>query len=150
MRRGKTVEDRMREGMKIVDEKTFKETKVVKVKKKGTALVSKKEMTEMMKSFDKPVELQKEVAMKIKAYIEERIEVELEEKKVLTESTRKWVEIYNSLLDKIHKNIYGDKSTHINVKVSHKDITRRIRKHMVKDLKEVRVIDVGNVDESKE
>jgi len=85
---------------------------------------------EIIELFDKPVERQKEMAAKIKLYLDERIAEDIRESKVIKESTRRFIELYNELIDKLHKNLYGEKSVNLHLhKVSHDHISQLIRKH---------------------
>lgn len=89
---------------------------------------SDKEFDEMLKQMENPVQAQKSIAVRIKMFLDTRMIQEMEEKGYLTDHTRRWVESYNSLLDKIQKALHGDKSMNVHVhKVSHSDISTKIR-----------------------
>jgi hypothetical protein len=86
------------------------------------------EFDKMMGEFDSPVQKWKEVAVKIKAFLDRRIENEMADKGLLSDHTRRWVETYNETLEKIQKALYGDKSVNLHVHtVTHSDIAMKIR-----------------------
>lgn len=93
--------------------------------------ISKEELNLIINSLQQPVEIQKELAAKLKGYIDFRMETELEKFGVLNDSTRRWVEVYNDLLAKIHKALHGDKSVSLHMhKISHADINKEVRKYV--------------------
>ena len=86
------------------------------------------EVEEAVRKFGNPVELQKKLAVQIKSFLDNQIKRELDEKGYLTDNTRRWVESYNSILEKIQKAMYGEKSTNLHVhEISHGDIAAKIR-----------------------
>ena len=86
-------------------------------------------ISEVMAQMDSPVDVQKEMAAKIKSYVYARWDSELSEKGHITEPTRKWVEVLNTLLEKIHREMFGDKHTSLNMHVvTHSDVSSRLRK----------------------
>ena len=89
---------------------------------------NEKNMDELLKDIENPVLAQKRMAVQIKGFLDKRISEELESKGILSENTRKWVDSYNNLLDKIQKALSGDKSASLHLhKVSHSDIASKIR-----------------------
>lgn len=90
--------------------------------------ISKEEMEKLMEEMQSPVRFQKEMAVKIKRALDNQIKHELATRGVLSEQTRKWVDTYNKILEKIQSAIYGDKSVNLHLhKVSHSDISNKIR-----------------------
>ena len=84
---------------------------------------------QMLESMNNPVLAQKEIAVKVKAYLDLQMAKELEERGYLTESTRKWVDSFNKICENIQKALHGDKSVNLHIhKVSHSDIANKIRK----------------------
>ena len=52
----------------------------------------------------------------------------MEKNGYLSDHTRRWVESYNKILEKIQTALHGDKSVILNLhKVSHSDISEKIR-----------------------
>ncbi len=85
-------------------------------------------LQELKDSMNMPLDVQKELAAKLKLYVDVKLEEEWKDKGYITESTRKWVEVLNNLLDKMHKEMYGDKHTNMNVHiVTHSDISTKLR-----------------------
>ena len=57
-----------------------------------------------------PIDLQKQLAAKMKLFIDNRITKDLEEKGYLTDYTRRNIELYEKILNNLHKNLYGEKN----------------------------------------
>ncbi len=90
--------------------------------------ITDKNFKKMMVQMENPIEAQKEIAIKIKIFLDAKMSREMEELNALTDSTRRWIETYNNLLEKIQKSIYGDKSVNLHIhKISHSDIATKIR-----------------------
>jgi len=124
-------EEKNREYEELPTEKQIE----VNAELKGIPIIKEAEITGNLELFDKPVEMQKELASKIKSFVDNKIAAELKETGFLTDFTRRWVKDYNEILDKLHKNIYGDKSLNLHLhKVSHAQIRGMINKY--KDLEE--------------
>jgi len=92
-----------------------------------------KEMSEVefklaLEEMQNPVEAQKKVAVKLKHYLDWKIEKEMKENGILSDHTRRWVETFNNLLEKLQKSLYGDKSVNLHLhKVSHSQIATQMR-----------------------
>jgi len=87
---------------------------------------------DVIKTMDSPIDIQKELAAKVKVYVDNRMKHELSEKGKISQETRKWVELLNGLLEKMHKEMFGDKSTSMNLHiVSHSDISSKLRKLVI-------------------
>ena len=94
--------------------------------------ITEEEIEVLMKAMENPVEAQKRLASQINLFLDKRIEREARELGYLSEHTRKWVDTYNQVLDKIQKAIYGDKSVVLNLhKISHSQIAMKIRENLV-------------------
>jgi len=121
--------------MDMITKKKFEEAKNMKPTLNEEAKV--KEIGEakfeaMMQEMQSPVRFQKEMAIKIKIVLDHQIAKEMAERGYLSENTRKWVDSYNKILDRIQSAIYGDKSINLHVhKVSHGDISTKIREATV-------------------
>ncbi len=117
--------------MDTVDEKRFKEAKsMAPVPPKHGAMptVSERDFKKMLKDMENPVLPQKEMAVKIKTFLDARIEHELQERGVLSDHTRRWVESYNKLLDQLQRALHGDRSVNLHLhKVSHSQIAAKMR-----------------------
>ena len=96
-----------------------------------------KEMTaedfeQALKDMQNPVNAQKEIAVKVKSFLDKRIKDELDKNGVLGDNTRKWIETYTSLLEKLQRAIHGDKSLNLHVhKISHGEIAAKMREYNV-------------------
>lgn len=89
---------------------------------------SPEEIEEMLNQMESPVRFQKELAVKIKIALDHQMKLEIESKGILSDHTRRWVESYNKILDRIQSAIYGDKTINLHLhKVSHSDISTKIR-----------------------
>ena len=83
---------------------------------------------QMLEALQNPVQAQKEMAVRIKHFLDHRILVEMKKNGILSENTRRWMETYNGILEKIQKALHGDKSVNLHLhKVSHSDIASKIR-----------------------
>ena len=86
------------------------------------------QMEQLLKDMQNPVNFQKELAVKIKLSLDHQMILDLKKNGVLSDHTRRWVESYNKILDRIQSAIHGDKSVNLHLhKVSHGDIAARIR-----------------------
>lgn len=123
--------------MEIIDEKDYKNADKLEEKK----LVSKpklpsdwidmgnEEFSKLLKQMNNPLEVQKELAVKIKSYLDRRIEFELENLGMLSRDTREWVKEFNGMLEGMNKAIFGDKKVNVNLNISHSQIASHIRKN---------------------
>lgn len=94
--------------------------------------VTEDEFNNLLEEMQNPVQAQQRVAVQIKIFLDKRIDEEMKEKGYLSDHTRRWVESYNNILEKIQKAIHGDKSVNLHLhRVSHSDIAAKIRKAMV-------------------
>ena len=86
------------------------------------------ELKEMIKKLDNPVTAQKELAAEIKYHLDIKIKKDMEEYGSLSEPTRRWVLLYNEVLDKLHKNQHGDKSINLHYhKIDHSQVATQMR-----------------------
>lgn len=105
---------------------------------------SAEKFEEMMTELQNPVKYQKEMAIKIKIFLDHQIESEMRDKGILSEGTRRWIDIYYKALDKIQSAIHGDKSINLHLhKVSHSDVSDKIR------ASEDEIIEILPLDEKK-
>ena len=127
---------------------TAKEMKSVQT----SPLLTEKDVEAIKKSLDQPVEIQKQLAAKLKLFIDYKMEKELKEWGYLSDNLRKWVTTYNEMLDQIQKSLYGQKSQHLHLhKVSHSVISAEMRKYRkIKKVEEVDLnVQVGKDKSSK-
>ncbi len=118
--------------MDQIDEKTFKEAKnlppVPGEKDNEHPELTDKEFNELLKEMENPVLAQKKMAVQIKHFLDNKIKSELRKLGTLSDSTRRWIESYNDILEKIQKALHGDKSVNLNLHaISHADIAAKIR-----------------------
>jgi len=89
------------------------------------------EFNKLLVEMQNPVQAQQRLAVQIKSFLDKRIEKEMKEKGFLTDHTRRWVESYNNILEKIQKALHGDKSVTLNLhKVTHSQIATKMREAM--------------------
>ena len=98
-------------------------------KKKGEPVgLTESEFNKLLEEMQNPVQAQQKLAVQIKNFLDGRIKEEMNGKGFLSDHTRRWVESYNNILEKIQKALHGDKSVNLHVhKVSHSDISSKIR-----------------------
>ena len=90
--------------------------------------ITEDQFFEMLKDMQNPVNSQKEIAVKIKVFLDKRIEDEMDKNGVLGDNTRKWIETYTTLLEKLQRAIHGDKSLNLHVhEITHGDVAAKIR-----------------------
>ena len=121
--------------MDIMTKDKFEEAEKLKpILKEGAdiEMPSPEQMEQMLQEMQSPVKFQKELAVKIKVALDHQIALEMKKKGVLSDHTRRWVESYNKILDRIQSAIYGDKSVNLHLhKVSHSDISTKIRESVI-------------------
>jgi len=84
---------------------------------------------ELLIKMQNPVEAQKELAVQIKQFLDQQIKKEMETKGYLSDFVRRWVSDYNTILEKLQKSLYGDKSVNLHMhKITHSQIAAKIRK----------------------
>ena len=119
--------------MDQVDESKFNSAKdlpAIKNTSSGLEIaeLSEQDFSSMLISMQNPVDAQKHLAVQIKHYLDNKIDHEMRSKGFLSDHTRRWVDTFNSLLEKIQKALYGDKSVNLHVhKISHSDIATKVR-----------------------
>ena len=98
-----------------------------------TEELTESEFNNLLEEMQNPVQAQQKLAVQIKSFLDNRIKTEMKNKKgVLSDHTRRWVESYNNILEKIQKALHGDKSVNLHLhKVSHSDISTKIRESVV-------------------
>jgi len=108
-----------------------KAMKIAPVKIEEEKPVTEEDFQEMLKDMQNPVNSQKEIAVKVKLFLDKRIKDEMNKNGVLGDNTRRWIETYTSLLEKLQKAIYGDKTLNLHVhKVTHGEIAAKMRESM--------------------
>ena len=108
-------------------DKAAAEIQPEKIKSKEVA-VTENEFNKMLEEMQNPVQAQQRLAVQIKTFLDVRIKKEMEEKSYLTDHTRRWVESYNNILEKIQKALHGDKSVSLHLhRVTHSQIAAKMR-----------------------
>lgn len=91
--------------------------------------ITDQDFNKLLEKMQNPVEAQKELAVQVKDFLDKRIKSEMTKSGILSDHTRRWVEAYNNILEKLQKSLYGDKSVNLHVhKVTHSEIANRMRK----------------------
>lgn len=100
--------------------------------------VTEEGFSKMLKDMQNPVNSQKEIAVKVKVFLDKRIKDEMEKNGVLGDNTRKWIETYTTLLEKLQRAIHGDKSLNLHVhQVTHGEIAAKMRETITLEKKKV-------------
>lgn len=85
-------------------------------------------LSTILPKLDNPVELQKEITAQVYLSLQKRIREEMNKNGFLSDSTRQWINQFNSMCDSLQKNMFGDKSIQFNInKISHSDINALIQ-----------------------
>lgn len=114
--------------MENISKDEFNEATPKGSKKAPEEKVDEKNFEELLKEMENPIAQQKKLAVQIKRFLDKRIKKEMEsDKAILSDNTRRWVDSYNSILEKLQKALHGDKSVSLHVNVSHSDIATKIR-----------------------
>lgn len=94
--------------------------------------LTESEFNILLDQMQNPVQAQQRLAVQIKTFLDKRIKKEMNsEKGVLSDHTRRWVESYNNILEKIQKALHGDKSVNLHLhKVTHSQIASKMRDAM--------------------
>ena len=91
--------------MKEVSNEEFEKAMKMAPERKGKEKeITPEEFEQMLNDMQNPVNSQKEIAVKIKLFLDKRINDELERNGILGDNTRKWIETYTSLLEKLQSN----------------------------------------------
>lgn len=99
--------------------------------KNGVKELTEKEFNLLLEEMQNPVQAQQRLAVQVKTFLDNRIKEEMEKKGFLSDHTRRWVESYNSILEKIQKALHGDKSINLHLhKVTHSQIAAKMREAM--------------------
>ena len=94
--------------------------------------LTESEFAKLLEEMQNPVQAQQKLAVQIKNFLDGRIKDEMKDKGFLSDHTRRWVDSYNNILEKIQKALHGDKSVNLHLhKVSHSDISTKIRESVV-------------------
>ena len=117
---------------KISSDQFNEAMKIAPKKKEAEKELSDEDFQELLKDMQNPVNSQKEIAVKVKLFLDKRIKDEMEKNGVLGDNTRKWIETYTTLLEKLQRAIHGDKSLNLHVhKVTHGEIAAKMREFTV-------------------
>lgn len=119
---------KLKKMMDLIKEDEFKKASEVEEPEEESD-VKEENFEKLLAEMENPVMEQKKLAVKLKKFLDKRIEEEMK-KGNLTENTRKWVESYNDILEKIQKALHGEKSVSLQIHgVSHSDIAQKIREN---------------------
>lgn len=122
----------------ISNEQLEKAMEMAPIRIKEDKEITEEDFTKMLKDMQNPVNSQKEIAVKIKIFLDKRIRDEMDKNGVLGDNTRKWIETYTSLLEKLQRAIHGDKSLNLHVhEITHGDIAAKMREVVVLDKNKV-------------
>ena len=90
--------------------------------------ITESEFNILLEEMQNPVAAQQRLAVQIKTFLDKRITEEMKDKGFLSDHTRRWVESYNNILEKIQKALHGDKSVNLHVhSISHSQIATKMR-----------------------
>lgn len=97
--------------------------------------------------LDNPLDLQKELAAQLHIFMDRSLHRDLSTTGQVSKNTLNLIKDLNEALDRIHKNIHGEKVAGIlELKVSHSDIAAKMREFAPKAIKTIDV-DVVEPDE---
>lgn len=91
-------------------------------------MANEEEVAKVVQALNAPLELQKELAAKVKFYLDAKIRLEMSELQGITNNTKSWMRFYNEMLTDINKAINGDRHVNLNVNaITHADISALMR-----------------------
>ncbi len=94
--------------------------------------ISDEDFDVMLEDMQNPVNSQKEIAVKVKVFLDKRIKDEMKKNGILGDNTRKWIETYTNLLERLQRAIHGDKSLNLHVhQITHGEIAAKIRDNII-------------------
>ena len=90
--------------------------------------VTDQEFNKLLEGMQNPVQAQQHIAVQIKIFLDKRLVEEMKEKGYLSDHTRRWVESYNNILEKIQRALHGDKSVSLHLHaITHSQIAVKMR-----------------------
>ncbi len=116
--------------MDEISQKEFDKAAAIEpeMKKEKNKPLTEDEFNKLLAEMQNPVQAQQKLAVQIKSFLDNRIKEEMSLKGVLSDHTRRWVESYNNILEKIQKALHGDKSVSLNFhRVTHSAIASKMR-----------------------
>lgn len=117
--------------MDKISQKEFDKAAAIKPEKIEGKELSESDFKSLLEEMQNPVQAQQRIAVQIKIFLDRRIKLEMKEKGFLSDHTRRWVESYNNILEKIQKALHGDKSVNLHLhKVTHSQIATKMREAM--------------------
>ena len=120
--------------MDEISQEEFERALALTPDRKDVKIATEEEFSKMLKEMQNPSNAQKDLAVKIKIFLDDRIQKEITKNSFLSDNTRKWVETYNNILEKLQRSLHGDKSVSLHFqKVSHGEIAAKIREITVLD-----------------
>lgn len=116
----------------ISQEEFDKAIELVPERNKEEKVITEQEFETMLRDMQSPVHAQKQLAVQIKIFLDKRIKDEMMKNGYLGENTRKWIETYNNILEKLQKALHGDKTLNLHVHdITHGDIAAKMREAVV-------------------
>ncbi len=116
----------------ISQEEVDKAMAIAPARKEPEKEVTPEDFEKLLTDMQNPVNSQKEIAVKVKLFLDKRIKDELDKNGVLGDNTRKWIETYTSLLEKLQRAIHGDKSLNLHVhQITHGEIAAKMREYVI-------------------
>ena len=116
----------------ISQEEVDKAMAIAPNRKEEEKEITVEDFEKLLTDMQNPVNAQKEIAVKVKLFLDKRIKDEMEQKGVLGDNTRKWIETYTALLEKLQRAIHGDKSLNLHVhQVTHGEIAAKMREYVI-------------------
>lgn len=115
----------------ITPEEYEEALKFVPTNFEGNRMISDDEFDKMLDDMNNPVNAQRRLAVQVKIFLDQRIDKEMAKSGILSDSTRRWVESYNDILEKLQRALHGDKSVNLHLhKVTHSQVALKMREFM--------------------
>ena len=121
---------------KEIEEIDFKQAKEIKekvlsgeIKPNEKPDFSKDLLLNLEEEYEDPTKKLTQVTTQVEVFLKHNIKKEIEDKGKLSDYTRRWIELYNNMVDNIHKQKHGVKSTHIHTKLDPNQIASLVNTH---------------------
>lgn len=125
----------MKNNMEDIDIETFNSANLMKPTLKSDVeapTMSEQEFSEMMADMANPIKAKKELAVRVKHFLDKQIDKEMSERGYLSPNTRSWVDTYERMLSNLQKDLHGDKSVNLHIhKLSHSEVAAKMREPFV-------------------
>ena len=118
--------------MKEISQEEVDKAMAIAPERKEEKEITVEDFEQLLTDMQNPVNAQKEIAVKVKLFLDKRIKDEMDKNGILGDNTRKWIETYTALLEKLQRAIHGDESLNLHVhEITHGEIAAKMREYVI-------------------